>query len=156
MADDNNDASDVFLHDLHTSKISLVSRSASGGAANGASSRPAISANGQYVAFESDAANLVCSERCSPPDLDINLLVDVFVFNRLEWSHHAAQQGSASPVGWSRAGPPPLTEPGTSSRFRHGAPQTIAINAMTSTYSCTAGANERVALTNPCSSTKSL
>ena len=83
VADDDNDASDVFLHDLHTSKTSLVSRSASGGAANGASSRPAISANGQHVAFESDAANLVCSKRCSPPDLDINLLVDVFVFNRL-------------------------------------------------------------------------
>ena len=66
VADDNNDASDVFLHDLHTSKTSLVSRSASGGTANGASSRPAISANGQYVAFESDASNLVCSKRCSP------------------------------------------------------------------------------------------
>ena len=83
MAGDENDASDVFLHDLHTSKTSLVSRSASGGTANGASSRPAISANGQYVAFESDASNLVCSRRCSPRDLDINLLFDVFVFDRL-------------------------------------------------------------------------
>ncbi len=83
VADDNNDASDVFLHDLHTSKTLLVSRSASGGTANGASSRPAISATGQYVAFESDASNLVCSKRCSPRDLDINLLFDVFVFNRV-------------------------------------------------------------------------
>ena len=83
VADDENEASDVLLHDLHTSKTSLVSRSASAGTANGASSRPAISANGQYVAFESDASNLVCSRRCSPRDLDINLLFDVFVFDRL-------------------------------------------------------------------------
>jgi Tol biopolymer transport system component len=79
---DENELSDVFLHDLHTSKTSLVSRSASGEPANGASSRPAISANGQYVAFESDASNLVCSRRCSARDLDINLLFDVFVFDR--------------------------------------------------------------------------
>ena len=79
---DENELSDVFLHNLHTSKTSLVSRSASGEPANGASSRPAISANGQYVAFESDASNLVCSRRCSARDLDINLLFDVFVFDR--------------------------------------------------------------------------
>ena len=83
LADDENEASDVFLHDLHTSKTSLVSRSGSGETANGASSRPAISANGQYVAFQSDASNCLCSRRCSPRDLDINLLVDVFVFDRL-------------------------------------------------------------------------
>lgn len=79
---DENALSDVFLHDRHTSKTSLVSRSASGEPANGASSRPAISANGQHVAFESDASNLVCSRRCSARDLDINLLFDVFVFDR--------------------------------------------------------------------------
>ena len=50
---------------------------------NGASSRPAISANGQYVAFESDASNLVCAKRCSPRELDINLVADVFAFNRV-------------------------------------------------------------------------
>jgi Tol biopolymer transport system component len=80
---DRNEASDVFLHDLHTSKTSLISRSASGGAADGASGRPAISANGQYVAFESNASNLVCSKRCLPRDLDINLVSDVFLFDRL-------------------------------------------------------------------------
>ena len=80
---DPNEASDVFLHDLHTSKTSLISRSASGGTADGASSRPALSANGQYVVFESDASNLVCSKRCPPRELDINLLSDVFVFDRL-------------------------------------------------------------------------
>ena len=79
---DENELSDVFLHDLHTSKTSLVTRSASGEPANGASSRPAISANGQYVAFESDASNLVCSRRCLARDLDINLLFDVFAFDR--------------------------------------------------------------------------
>jgi Tol biopolymer transport system component len=80
---DRNEASDVFLHDLRTSKTSLVSGSASGGTADGASSHPAISANGQHVAFESSASNLVCSRRCPPRDLDLNLLPDIFVVDRL-------------------------------------------------------------------------
>jgi len=83
VADDQNDNPDVFLYDRQTSKTSLVSRTPSGGSGDGASRRPAISANGQYVAFESDASNLVCARRCPPRDLDINLLSDVFVFDRL-------------------------------------------------------------------------
>ena len=79
---DDNELPDVFLHDLHTWKASLVSGSASGKPADGASSRPAISADGRYVAFESEASNLVCSRRCAARDLDINLLLDVFVFDR--------------------------------------------------------------------------
>lgn len=45
------------------------------GAANGASIRPAISSDGRFVAFQSDASDLIASE-------DINLLWDVFVFDR--------------------------------------------------------------------------
>ncbi|HLO30238.1 MAG TPA: choice-of-anchor Q domain-containing protein [Anaerolineales bacterium] len=50
-----------------------VSVSSSGGQANGASYAPSISADGRYVAFNSDTANLV-------PD-DTNGLEDVFVYD---------------------------------------------------------------------------
>jgi Tol biopolymer transport system component len=74
-------ASDVFLHDRKTGGTRLVSRAADGGDASGSSAAPSISADGRYVAFQSDAPNLVCSRRCTPADEDINLLWDVFVFD---------------------------------------------------------------------------
>jgi Tol biopolymer transport system component len=58
--DDNNGASNVFVRDLVTHTTTLVSRRSgvSGGAANGSSSRPDISAGGRFVAFQSRALNL--------------------------------------------------------------------------------------------------
>ena len=76
-----NRASDVFLHDRRTGATTLVSRAADGGDASGSSAAPSISADGRYVAFQSDAPNLTCARRCTPADEDINLLWDVFVFD---------------------------------------------------------------------------
>jgi Tol biopolymer transport system component len=77
-----NQTADVFLRDGRTGAVTLVSRTADGEGAAGTSMGPAISADGRFVAFQSDASNLVCSKRC-PPDLeDINLVSDVFVFDR--------------------------------------------------------------------------
>ena len=81
--DDRNRSADVFLHDVHAGSTILVSRSAAGGVANGASRHPSISADGRFVAFQSDASDLVCATRCSASDEDINLLPDVFLFDRL-------------------------------------------------------------------------
>ncbi len=50
--------SQIFLHDRQTSLPSLVSRDNLGSAGNGASSQPAISADGRFVAFTSVATNL--------------------------------------------------------------------------------------------------
>ena len=55
----NIDASNVYLYDTQTNTIQLVSAGLSGAAANGASYSPEISANGDYVIFESTASNLV-------------------------------------------------------------------------------------------------
>jgi Tol biopolymer transport system component len=77
-----NAVSNIYLHDLQTSTTTLVSRSADGAASDGASTRAALSASGRFVVFESEASNLVCGKRCRPPDWDINLLTDVFVFDR--------------------------------------------------------------------------
>ncbi len=52
-------ASNVYLYDTQTNTIQLVSAGLNGAAANGASYSPEISADGDYVVFESTASNLV-------------------------------------------------------------------------------------------------
>ena len=50
--------SQIFLRDTQTNHTMLVSRDTVGNAGDGASSQPAISADGRYVAFTSSAPNL--------------------------------------------------------------------------------------------------
>jgi Tol biopolymer transport system component len=64
-------AGDIFVRDLRARRTRLVSVAASGGPANEGSWDPSISADGRYVAFNSDASNLVPG--------DTNGSVDVFV-----------------------------------------------------------------------------
>jgi Tol biopolymer transport system component len=59
VAGDTNGTRDVFVHDRTTGITERVSVDSSGTEANGASSRPSISADGQLVAFGSNASNLV-------------------------------------------------------------------------------------------------
>jgi Tol biopolymer transport system component len=72
---DTNRASDIFVRDSDTGLISRVSVDGAGGQSDGASTDPAISADGRYVAFTSTATNLV-------PD-DTNGVADVFVHDRV-------------------------------------------------------------------------
>jgi Tol biopolymer transport system component len=65
---------DIFVHDLKTGVTERVSVGHDGSEADGDSDRPTISANGRWVAFTSEAANLV-------PD-DTNGVKDVFVRDR--------------------------------------------------------------------------
>jgi VCBS repeat-containing protein len=59
VAGDNNGTTDVFLYDLQTHRVQLVSAAADGSSANGASYRPAISSDGHHIVFASDATNLL-------------------------------------------------------------------------------------------------
>ena len=95
---DRNRASDVFLHDRRANTTTLVSRNASGKPANGASGSPSISADGRFVAFQSDASDLVCSRRCPSSAEDINLVSDVFVFDRMTRTVAWVSTGRAG--GW--------------------------------------------------------
>src|SRR4029079_8309869 len=52
---------DIFLHDRVASSTIRVSFGLGGAEANGVSARPAISADGRYVAYISSATNLVPS-----------------------------------------------------------------------------------------------
>lgn len=59
VAGDRNGRPDVFVRDMRTGRIRLVSRSRSRGFANGLSLPVGISRHGRYVAFESQASNVV-------------------------------------------------------------------------------------------------
>jgi WD40 repeat protein len=56
---DTNGFTDIFVHDRLTGETTVVSVSSDGTQGNGGSSIPSISADGRYVAFRSDATNLV-------------------------------------------------------------------------------------------------
>lgn len=80
---------DVYVKDRVTGAFDRVSRSASGGDANGASTifRGGMSADGNLVAFTSTASNLV--------DHDVNLSADVFVRDRAAGQTRTVSLGPA-------------------------------------------------------------
>ena len=56
--DDPGTNNDVFVRDLHTSTTTLVSRTTGAAGVKGNGDWPSISADGRFVAFESEASNL--------------------------------------------------------------------------------------------------
>ena len=75
VAGDDNGLSDVFLHDRSTGLTELVSRGPWGRAGHGTSAGSAVSADARYVAFSSEADDLVPGDR--------NGTSDVFLRDRL-------------------------------------------------------------------------
>jgi Tol biopolymer transport system component len=74
VPNDTNAQADVFVHDRDTGTTERVSVRSNGRQANGLSTRPAIDAVGNFVAFDSSATNLVRG--------DTNQALDVFVHDR--------------------------------------------------------------------------
>ena len=72
VAGDTNNKVDIFVRDRQTGISTIVSVDSLGTEGNGDSSAPAICADGQYVAFESDSDNLV--------GVDGNGFFDIFVY----------------------------------------------------------------------------
>jgi Tol biopolymer transport system component len=95
---DRNNLSDVFLADLQTGSIEMVSRSTKGGSANGASTNAVVSDDGRFVAFQSEASDMVCAGGCPRLLEDINLLWDVFLFDRQ--SRTMALLSTDTRAGW--------------------------------------------------------
>jgi len=79
---DDNGRADVFVYDTTKQTTELVSRSANSRSANAESRYPAISGDGSVVGFQSLASNLVCRKRCTGAERDVNLVWDVFVWDR--------------------------------------------------------------------------
>ncbi|MBK8178348.1 MAG: PD40 domain-containing protein [Planctomycetes bacterium] len=87
VAGDQNQATDVFVRDRASATTRLVSAT-QGGPSNGPSARPVLSADGRWVAFHSQASNLVLG--------DTNGLADVFV---VEISTGLVERVSLGPLG---------------------------------------------------------
>ena len=85
---DANNASDVFVHDRQSRATTRVSVATGGAEGNGSSSAPALSADGRFVTFVSDATNLVTG--------DTNFARDVFLHDR--------QTGTTTRISVSTAG----------------------------------------------------
>jgi sulfur relay (sulfurtransferase) complex TusBCD TusD component (DsrE family) len=85
---DTNSIRDIFLYDNQTASVRRLSLSQQGSQSNGASNSPAISANGLYVAFASDATNLALD--------DTNGFSDIYVVQ--------TQTGIVTRVSLSTAG----------------------------------------------------
>jgi Tol biopolymer transport system component len=75
VPNDENTGSDVFLYNRKSNKVRRMSVSTNGEEAEGSSTEASISPNGRYIAFVSDADNLIGNDGNGAPD--------VFVKNRL-------------------------------------------------------------------------
>src|SRR5438552_221894 len=69
VGNDTGGNNDVFVRDLKTHKTRRVSVSSLGAEAEGDSERASISADGRFVAFTSEAANLVGNDTNGNPDV---------------------------------------------------------------------------------------
>jgi hypothetical protein len=101
VSGDTNAAQDIFVHDRQTGQTARVSVASDGAQANGISSWPSISADGRYIAFESQASNLVSG--------DTNATVDIFVHDQ------ATGQTTRVSVAWDGRQATSLSASGTAS-----------------------------------------
>ncbi|HVL82154.1 MAG TPA: hypothetical protein VM840_11265 [Actinomycetota bacterium] len=112
---DENDAYDVFVRDTVTGVTERVSVTTEGAGADGHSYWPSISADGRYVAFESEASNLVPG--------DTNGMVDVFVHDRETGETRRASVGPSGEQATRDAVSPSMSADGRYISFStNGAP----------------------------------
>jgi Tol biopolymer transport system component len=101
---DTNGVADVFVHDRQTRTTQRVSVDSAGNQGTGSSGAPAISADGRFVAFYSEATNLVPG--------DTNGVADVFVHDRLTGTTERVSVDSAGTQGNSSSGSPAISADG--------------------------------------------
>lgn len=76
--------SDIFVYDGQTLQMERASVAGDGSQSNGESFNPSISADGRFVAFASDAANLVADDtNACRPNRFVATCFDIFVRDRL-------------------------------------------------------------------------
>ena len=83
--------SDIVVYDRTSLVATTITRRA-----NARSTGPRLSREGNVVAFESWASNLLCRGRCRDAELDENLLPDVYVFDRTTERFNRASGGSVT------------------------------------------------------------
>jgi Tol biopolymer transport system component len=104
VADDTNDASDVFVRDTAAGTTERVSVSSAGVQADGPSFMPSVSAGGRYVAFASRATNLVKGDR--------NGAMDVFLRDRLQGTTVLVSRAAGGAHGNADSSQPDLSADG--------------------------------------------
>ncbi len=72
VSSDTNDTWDIFVHDRQTGEISPISMASDGSQGDSLSYSPSISADGRYVAFVSEATNLVSGDTNNAPDIFVH------------------------------------------------------------------------------------
>jgi Tol biopolymer transport system component len=115
VAGDTNQTWDVFVHDRQTGETQRVSVASDGTQGNGISYQPSLSADGRYVAFHSDASNLVAG--------DTNGTADVFVHDR-----HTGETRRVSVASDTTPGNDYSYEPSLSADGRHVVFSSFATN----------------------------
>jgi Tol biopolymer transport system component len=100
VAGDQNNADDIFLRDRVANTTTRVSIGLGGAEPNAGSFNPAISADGNVVAYESDATNLVPG--------DTNGLRDVFVYDRASGTTTRVSVSTAGDEADAPSGQPAL------------------------------------------------
>ncbi|HEY3570487.1 MAG TPA: hypothetical protein VGP73_21330 [Thermoanaerobaculia bacterium] len=102
--------SDVFLYDRVSGRTSLVSRSRASASTpgNGISDGPAMSADGRWIAFRSEATDLVNGQA------DTNLDGDVFLYDRQSGRTSLVSRAAGAPArtGNARSGAPSISADG--------------------------------------------
>jgi Tol biopolymer transport system component len=118
VAGDGNGTSDIFVHDRATGKTRRVSVSSAGAQGNGASYNPSISADGRFVAFHSNASNLVAG--------DGNGTTDVFVHDRATGKTRRVSVSSAGAEGNGASYNPSISADGRFVAFESSASNLVA------------------------------
>ena len=72
----------IYMHALETGTTEIISHAPAGRPGNARSARPVVSGDGSVIAYQSLASNLLCEDKCGPSESDINLLWDVYVYDR--------------------------------------------------------------------------
>ncbi|HEX2551263.1 MAG TPA: hypothetical protein VHK64_06685, partial [Nocardioidaceae bacterium] len=105
------DGIDVFLFERATGQMTLVSRAygTSTTAANFGSWQPSLSADGRYVAFTSDATDMI--------PVFTGTLRNVFLFDRVSGAMTLASHASASPTSGATGTGPTISPDGTAVAF---------------------------------------
>ncbi|MEK6749872.1 MAG: putative Ig domain-containing protein [Pseudomonadota bacterium] len=85
VSGDTNGFRDIFMYDRRNNSLKKITHNLSGGATDGNSSDVAVSGDGHFVVFASDATQLVAS--------DANALRDIFVYDRDTDSYEKISNG---------------------------------------------------------------
>jgi Tol biopolymer transport system component len=108
--DDTNGAADVFVHERASGLTVRVSVASSGAQANGASSHASLSGDGRFVAFVSEASNLVSG--------DTNGVADVFIHDRQSGTTRRVSIGPAGAQADGTSALPAISADGTLVAFQ--------------------------------------